>query len=41
MSFSSNGNTITTEVLETFETYLQKLILEIYNPDIPFMEKEV
>ncbi|WP_420603672.1 PD-(D/E)XK nuclease family protein [Flagellimonas sp.] len=41
MSFSSNGNIITTEVLKTFETYLQKLILEICNPDIPFMEKEV
>ena len=32
---------ITTEALENFETELKKLILEIYNPDIPFIEKEI
>ena len=31
----------TTETLDAFETELKKLILEIYNPDIPFIEKEI
>ncbi|SNY94850.1 PD-(D/E)XK nuclease family protein [Flagellimonas pacifica] len=41
LSFSFNGNTITTETLKTFETSLHQLIHEICNPDIPFVEKEI
>ncbi|WP_347923369.1 PD-(D/E)XK nuclease family protein [Pontimicrobium sp. SW4] len=32
---------ITAETLECFETELKRLILEIYNPNIPFTEKEI
>ncbi len=39
--FSTEGNTITTETLTLFEDALQKLILEICSPSIPFIEKKV
>jgi len=32
---------INSQTLENFETELKKLILEIYNPDVNFIEKEV
>ena len=42
MSFEENRNKlITKEVLLKFEEYLQSLVLEILNIDIPFIEKEV
>ena len=33
--------TITEATLQNFEKELKKLILEICNPDIPFIEKEI
>jgi hypothetical protein len=33
--------TIDSDVLSTFQAQLKNLILEIFNPDIPFIEKEV
>jgi len=39
---SRNKNTIIdVETLHNFETELKKLILEIYDPNIAFIEKEV
>ncbi len=37
----TKDNTITLETLELFTRELKNLILEICNPDIPFLEKEV
>ncbi|MEM7485697.1 MAG: PD-(D/E)XK nuclease family protein [Bacteroidota bacterium] len=39
LPFTCDGNSITTEVLKTFEAYLEKLIHEICDPAIPFSEK--
>ncbi|WP_136466470.1 PD-(D/E)XK nuclease family protein [Flagellimonas onchidii] len=41
LSFNSGNPLINQETLNTFKTYLEKLILEIYNPQIPFLEKQV
>jgi len=41
MPFTFNGITLSNEILKTFEEHLHKLILEICNPNIPFIEKEV
>ncbi|SHI65812.1 PD-(D/E)XK nuclease superfamily protein [Mesonia phycicola] len=38
---NEKSNNINNEVLEKFEKELIKLILEIFNPEIPFEEKEV
>ncbi len=37
----SKDNTITTDTLLAFEKELKKLILEIYNPNLSFVEKDV
>lgn len=37
----AKDHSITREVLQTFEALLEKLILEIFDPNIPFIEKEV
>ncbi|EAR02920.1 PD-(D/E)XK nuclease family protein [Maribacter sp. HTCC2170] len=37
----SKDKTITTETLKTFSTELKRLIIEICDPNIPFVEKEV
>ncbi|WP_299487231.1 PD-(D/E)XK nuclease family protein [uncultured Allomuricauda sp.] len=41
LPFTSEGTLITPETLDNFKTYLEKLILEICNPNIPFTEKEL
>lgn len=38
---SPRNNEITNEVLDTFKEELKKLIMEICDPDIPFIEKEI
>lgn len=40
-SWAKKNTEITQEVLSDFHEQLKKLILEICNPDIPFLEKEV
>lgn len=37
----SKDNTIRTETLESFKTELKKLIMEICDPNIPFIEKDI
>lgn len=39
--YSKRDQQITTETLETFTVELKKLILEICDPNIPFIEKEI
>ncbi|UII77803.1 PD-(D/E)XK nuclease family protein [Flagellimonas sp. HMM57] len=39
LPFYCDGNSITKEVLKTFEAYLEKLICEICDPAIPFSDK--
>ncbi|WP_223826646.1 PD-(D/E)XK nuclease family protein [Flagellimonas sp. S3867] len=41
LSFTSDGTSISSETLRTFQTFLEKLVLEICNPSIPFTEKEI
>ncbi|MEX0313651.1 MAG: RecB family exonuclease [Allomuricauda sp.] len=41
LSFKTNDQLITQDVLNTFQGYLQQLILEIHDPGSPFLEKEV
>ncbi|MGX1927906.1 PD-(D/E)XK nuclease family protein [Flagellimonas sp. 2504JD4-2] len=41
LPFVSSGTSITTETITTFKVYLEKLILEICNPEVPLLEKEV
>lgn len=39
--FKAEDNLISQETLTTFQQHLKNLILEIFNPEIPFTEKEV